>query len=1235
MQYSENNNIKADAQADTFVSAKWNIQICQSGDIDGSKTIYPFGKKMRKNAILDNWLRSVILLFQQTQSNVETLDGSANMRELTRGYIQLGTGIKPISYADTQLSSYVRESDYIRPFYGFETGYGIIESGAAIFRRSYDFLPEVKNITYTEAGFRPYASSLISDNTLKNKIWSRFLFTAETGAVGFLSGYIDNSGVFRMFDHEIDHVSGVFVTGDKYNISPFKTRKNERIIGFVSGFRYPNGQFSGYTSDIRYNLSGYFISGAKYNFNPITEISNQPITGYISGYADEFGNFSGFNNRSISGGSGYFIDNNIYKFRPDRYFESEVVTGFISGSIDKFNNFSGYTNNPASGYIISGNQYNFPTGNMFSGFSGQEYFYNDWGYNYSGFNNINSGFSGENKFNEKIVGYISGYLNSSGVFSGLHQLNPLSGSTGYFIDGTRFVFPSVGFNNFENQSLFNKNIGYNYTGFNFVEGSGFSGIEFGDSGLCTVTGSIGDRNYYTGNGIYTTDIGSRILLTYSGEFNGFDGEIFTQDIKTHSYSGARFFISGTSGFSGIGGSTSGYGILTGLIGSRTVFYKSGQFEAFENNQLFQEYLGYKYTGFSFPQGSGFSGVDFLNSGHGIITGFIGDRNTVNFSGAYSGLSEIPTHEYGWYYTESGFFGSGLPNFTGVFTGGKFDISLTGFSGTPFGSGEKIVGFISGYVNELNNFVRFDNVNVPNFTGYSGYYTENKQRFFPTGNLFSGFSGQSGFDTNLQYRFTGFSFPEGSGFSGNSWPVIQKENVVGFMSGFMTEVQQFIPFQNLYPELSSTGYYISGTQRFFPTGNLFSGFAGQSGIDPSAYEYSGFFLSGPSGFSGANFIGSGSGILTGIIGYRKYPTYPFSGSGVITGYIGDRNVLKYSNTGILTGLIGYKDYISGVQLEYGQFVRVTYEVMSRIPMLTGAVQVTGANLVDGSFNASGQLKLIGLYEYIFGYWNMRDNGRHTENPFVEGFWWPSNPVHCFRDWPPGGSPCPYPGTHLSANLIESGYGTFPPINQVRSLPAVNFNNDEGGCILTVSRGPDCSEDQPYTLDIRKRVRWSSRGEIPDDGNDRIDSRVTIYPVVKNGLLQETYDQNTKPAHIDIKIIFPAEYPNADVAINGIFISPSIDECVFCDGFQRCVNESLKPYSTDPEWLVYPCKPDWTPDQGDYHTVKNQDMPAIIKAQYGISGRQGVGWAYLFNTPQMKYEDQKIEVDFRFSMLRDIL
>jgi hypothetical protein len=306
------------------------------------------------------------------------------------------------------------------------------------------------------------------------------------------------------------------------------------------------------------------------------------------------------------------------------------------------------------------------------------------------------------------------------------------------------------------------------------------------------------------------------------------------------------------------------------------------------------------------------------------------------------------------------------------------------------------------------------------------------------------------------------------------------------------------------------------------------------------------------------------------------------------------------------------------------------------MLTGAIQVTGSNLVDGSFNASGQLKLIGLYEYIFGYWKMRNNGAHTESAFVEGFWWPSNPVHCFRDWRVVGVTCPYPPTHLSANLIQSGYGTFPPIDQVRRLPAVNFNNDEAGCMTASTRGPDCSQGaNQFILDIKRQVRWSSRGEIPDDGDDRIDSRVPIYPVVSNGLVQETYDQNTKPAYVDIKIIFPAEYPNADVAINGIYISPSIDECVLCQGGTRCFNQFLKPYSPDPEWVVYPCKTGWTPDQGDYHVVKNEDMPSSIKASYGISGRQGVGWAYLFNTPQMKYEDQKIEVDFRFSMLRDIL
>lgn len=1478
------NNVKINADVGMYISAKWNIQICQSGDYDGSKTIYPFGKEMRNNAILDAWLKSIINLFSKYQSNTGPIGGSAIPRELTRGYMQLGDGIKPISYSDTSLSRLLKETDYIRPYNNFETGYGIIESGIGIFKRTYDFLPEIGDVTYTEAGFRPYAASLLSSsNPHHNRPWSRFLFTELTGVIGFLSGYIDDSGYFRMFHHEIDQVSGVFVSGNKYNIAPFKSRRNEKIIGYVSGFKFPNSIMSGYEDIPRYNLSGYFISGQKYIFKPVTQTGIEPVIGFISGFSDEYGNFSGFDSRSISGSSGYYLNNNQYNFLPKRYFESEIITGYISGKIDKFNNFSGFndTGSASSGYYIEQTKYQFPTGNLFSGFSGEPYFYDDWGYNYSGFNNLNSGFIGQNKFNEKIVGYISGHINENGIFSTLQSINPASGSSGYFIDDKIFEFSKVNFNDFNNQYLFNANFGYKYTGFNFPEGSGFTEIEFATSGLCKVTGYIGDRNYFSGSGTHVSNIGNRILLKYSGELDSFNNTELAQDILTHSYSGVNFFISGSgfnkkeniigyisgildpykiyspitgnnsasgyiitgtkynfnskfgfSGFSGqfgfdtgwgfnysgfkisrsgdgifsgytqgkefgsgqffekigtrnypiqeniigfrsgvmnslfsfsgfssgknlsgyfisgqqyyfptgsqfsgflgqsgfsnylgyvyygfanqtnfvfsginsatgtgilsgiigyrniltgevvsgfvninaipdfspitgyenasgfylnnttIGFNTgnlfsgfdgfngfssylgyeykefftngfgdfsgadfansgtgiltgiigyrvlSGYGALSGIIGTRNIFYKSGEFEAFENNALFEKYLKYKYTGFSFIEGSGFSGVNFPDSGHGIITGFIGDRNVMNLVGSYSGLSGIPTHEYGWYYTDEGFFKSGLPNFTGVFSGGSFDIGLTGFSGTPFLSGEKIVGYISGYINE------FGFNTLTGKIGHSGYFLSGKQRFFSTGNNFSGFSGQSGFDDPHGYIYTGFSFPEGSGFSGISWPVVQKEAIIGFMSGYMNQYSTFFPFQNLYPELSSSGYFSNQEQKFFPTGELFSGFASE--IDSNLYEYSGFFINGPSGFSGTDFLDSGSGIVTGFIGYKNNLTYPLIGSGIVTGFIGSRNHLMYSNTGILTGLVGYKNYISGLKLTYGQFVRLTYETITRIPALTGETLVTGEHLVNGSFIASGRFKLVGLYEYIFGYypWNIKG----TEKPRVEGFWWPVNPV--FANFYTNS---PYPGVYLSANLIASGINTFPPIDQIRKITPVLYSNDEGS--IGYRRGIDCSKKDPcdQSPDYKDVPVYYSPDGRP------------MYPLAADNLLIEDYNPNTLPTFTTMKMIFPATFPPNHVAFNGIMIGPA---------FAQYVNvryHRVRPYEGDNEWVLNPCNGlGYT--QGDAYTNKVRDF-GCTGWNYGISGRQGIGWVYLFDNAQMKYEDQKIELNFRFSMNRD--
>jgi hypothetical protein len=293
---------------------------------------------------------------------------------------------------------------------------------------------------------------------------------------------------------------------------------------------------------------------------------------------------------------------------------TQYITGYLSGTLNQYPIYKSITGVYAnSGYFVSGKKYNFPTGNQFSGFSGQSGFDNIWGYSYSGFeisrsgDNIFSGYYGNVRFGEgellekigtrnytvqeKIIGFRSGFLNESFVFSGFTGQQNLSG---YFISGTQYYFPTgTGFANFSGQFGFDEYLGYSYTGFTFPEGVGFSGLTFPSSGTGILTGYIGHRNVLTGEFV-----------------SGFIKIISDYDFTVAT---GRNFVSGYF-----------------IDRTRTGFDTGIPFSGFDGRSGFDNYWGYTFSGF-FPTSSGFSGSNFLYSGSGIMTGAIGYRYIPNLN----------------------------------------------------------------------------------------------------------------------------------------------------------------------------------------------------------------------------------------------------------------------------------------------------------------------------------------------------------------------------------------------------------------------------------------------------------------------------------------------------------------------------------------------------------------------------------------------------------------------------
>lgn len=434
---------------------------------------------------------------------------------------------------------------------------------------------------------------------------------------------------------------------------------------------------------------------------------------------------------------------------------------------------------------------------------------------------VQTGFEFEEKFNQydgaytgiKIMSKVSGFQtidseNISGYVSGILKNNPkyflMSGTniSGYIIDGSRYFFNTGSqFNQFNNiPQFFNPVSGYLWNGFQFT----------------------GDQNYFF-SGFNGNKYGSGELIEPIGQRTIPIQELVTGFLSGYKPSGQAFIplnqISGFSGDPRIGNLplTSGLsGYLIGgsgfYIGDSKYFFKTGSsFSGFQQfPSIFTQELGYQYypigtnpdylftNYFSgiFPDGSGgftgqligYIGYRYQPSGQ-IVSGFARVKSDfdftplqINSTGQVSGIS--------------GYYMSGSPirfltgnNFSGFNGLSGFDNSLgykfDGFNENTFtefqGIGVSVIvqkpitGFVSGYLNEFNQFSMFTGNNAG-----SGYIISGLRYYFSS--PFSGItSGMFGFTDGL-----GFSYiVDQNTFQYDNTNFISDMSGISFGSGIIT------------------------------------------------------------------------------------------------------------------------------------------------------------------------------------------------------------------------------------------------------------------------------------------------------------------------------------------------------------------------------------------------------------------------------------------------------------------
>jgi len=460
------------------------------------------------------------------------------------------------------------------------------------------------------------------------------------GVIGFVSGLrekkpnSDDEYIFTRFtEQDISGSSGFYYTNAIGNVSqiqifpPIKLGLQQQYVtGYISGYKDPVSQvFTPFDSVSDLYSSGYFNSVGHKSY-PELKIITEYITGYISGFLFENNIFSGFDSNYLDCSSGYYYSGNQYEFLPEKNINTQPVTGFLVG-VKSGDTFSGFYQNAE---IID---------------------------LYSGIFSINDG-SNAAEVNE----IVQIYFKTGEEFSGLSGMG-LDERLGFNYTG--FFNPVLDING--NPLLDNNN---NPIIQSFDGNSGFSGAQIltEDQILGVMSGIVGSRNF----------------LVFNGEFDGFNNIDYPNTNYGFEYSG---FFASNSGFVGteinpdtLEINTYGTGIMTGLIGYINKDTYVGLYD-FNNNPDFPD--SGVFTGFSFPLGSGFSGL-FDEFGTGIQTGIIGSKNKFLLSGSFSGFTGQSGFNQGFldainidfnFYDGSGFSGlynsqTGIGMMSGLITTGR-------------------------------------------------------------------------------------------------------------------------------------------------------------------------------------------------------------------------------------------------------------------------------------------------------------------------------------------------------------------------------------------------------------------------------------------------------------------------------------------------------------------------------------------------------------------------------------
>jgi hypothetical protein len=322
------------ANINTYFGAKWNIEVCKSGE-NGIESYFPLGEKLKNNMILDHWLESLIYLYSPSGGAVKAYcDNGLSLAGITRGAMHIGAGSIPPNYQQTGLQIPLKSTSYIRPFFNQCTGIYYPESGMAVISKNYDFGIENNIVTYSEAGFRPGIADALPTGK-RNWLWSRFVFTKETGVSGYIYANSGSMGITGM------DLSGVFVDNNQYDLrKPTDPLYNglSGLPSFELGWRYNWPENSGmFLIDQSGSTTGFV-----YNPKNITEL----VTGFISGYLSG-GNFYPFTLSSYpaesSGLSGIYLQDGITN-----------TLYFSSGGFNEFSGFTGKYFNTSSGFQYTG-----------------------------------------------------------------------------------------------------------------------------------------------------------------------------------------------------------------------------------------------------------------------------------------------------------------------------------------------------------------------------------------------------------------------------------------------------------------------------------------------------------------------------------------------------------------------------------------------------------------------------------------------------------------------------------------------------------------------------------------------------------------------------------------------------------------------------------------------------------------------------------------------------------------